>query len=336
MGNTTDPTGQQHPWQSHQTLKRVVQGYADLARSLASPADLGSAPRHRLSDPQQTVLDLLHLHGFKCAGTTLIWALQRHYGDALGYVESPDSGSRLPWQCLAAALPQRPFRAVTSHLITLPPPGQLAHLKVAFVRDPIARLASAYRFQRDLQQPRPDWIEGLSFEGYLEQMVRSSLSNYQTRHLSPQEPADWQLRNGWGARPELIDFERPDLFVGVVERYDDSLLVLEALLAARGTPLDLAYAFARNTTEATPQDRADEQALHSHGDLFMTELDRSLRRRADERLDRHLAALPDLDDRRQGFRRRCAALAADPPDPTLRGQEHWDYLGDDGWVSVRR
>lgn len=281
------------------------------------------------------MLDLLHLHGFKCAGTTLIWALQRHYGDALGYVESPDSGSRLPWQSLAAALPQRPFRAVTSHLITLPPPGQLARLKVAFVRDPIARLASAYRFQRDLQQPRPDWIEGLSFEGYLEQMVRSSLSNYQTRHLSPQEPADWQLRNGWGARPELIDFERPDLFVGVVERYDDSLLVLEALLEAQGTPLDLAYAFARNTTEATPQDRADEQALRGHGDLFMTELDRSLRRRADERLDRHLAALADLDDRRRSFRQRCALLAADPPDPTLRGQADWHYLTQDGWIEVR-
>jgi hypothetical protein len=67
----------------------------------------------------------------------------------------------------------------------------------------------------------------------------------------------------------------------------------------------------------------------------MTELDRSLLRRVHDRLDRHLAALPDLNARRRSFRQRCARLAADLPDPTLRGQADWHYLGPDGWVGMR-
>lgn len=282
------------------------------------------------------MLDLLHLHGFKCAGSSLIWALQQHYGDALGYVEHPDPGTRLAWLTLEVVHPRRPFQAVTSHLITLPPPGRVAHLKVAFLRDPIARLASAYRFQRDTQKAQ--WLENLSFEGYLENLARSSLANFQTRHLSPQEPVDWELRAGWGARPELIDLERTDLFVGVVERYDDSLVVLEAMLEAHGIAISLAYGTARNTTEPSKQDRTATLALPSHKYLFMTELDRSLLLRAHDRLDRHLAALPDLEARRHAFRERCNAIAADPI--ALRGQPlrpvpQWDYLSDDGWVNVR-
>lgn len=46
-----------------------------------------------------------------------------------------------------------------------------------------------------------------------------------------------------GARPELIDLERPDLFVGIVERYDESMVVLEFMLEQRNLSMDLAYPY---------------------------------------------------------------------------------------------
>jgi len=270
------------------------------------------------------VLDLLHLHGFKCAGSSLIWSLHRHYGTALGYVEHADPGSRLPWETLNAAEQIHAYRAVTSHLITLPPSGQLARLKVAFVREPIARLASAYRYQRDVT--KTEWVQKLDFRGYLKHLSPSGLSNYQTRHLSPQEEADWSFRNGWGARPELIDFDRPDLFVGVVERYDDSCVVLEALLEGQGTPLDLSYPGALNTNTAADADKKAEQIMLQTGEAPMTELDRSLLGRAQKRLDRHLASIPDLERRRTDFQRRCAALIAHPPQVLPLPPAQWLYL----------
>lgn len=48
---------------------------------------------------------------------------------------------------------------------------------------------------------------------------------------------------GGGARPELIDLERPDLFVGIVERYDESMVVLEFMLEQRNLSMDLAYPY---------------------------------------------------------------------------------------------
>ena len=269
-------------------------------------------------------LDLLHLHGFKCAGSTFIWSLERAFPGRLGYVESPGSGTRLDWRLLQEALPGQSFNVATSHLMTLPPPGSLARIKVAFLREPLARIASAYRFQRDVQKSigQED-----SFAQYVEGLVQSSLSNYQTRHLSPQEPADWEARKGWGARPELIDFERSDLFVGLVERYDDSIVVLEALLQGLGIQADLAYATAQNTTKSAPTKASELQsARQSPRCPFVTELDRSLYNRAEQRLERHIAAMPDFPARLAAFQARRAQIAQHPPMVRTKPPAEWLYL----------
>ncbi len=272
--------------------------------------------------------NLLHLHGFKCAGSTFIWSLERATkGDVL-YLESPGPGDRLDWRLARdylATLERQPL-AITSHLICLPPPGAIAALKVAFLREPIERIASAYRFQTKVQKT----MQPVPFRQYLESLQGGTLANFQTRHLSPQEPGDWVLRRGWAARPELIDLGREDLFVGLVERYDDSIVALEDQLERMGMGMDLAYARPVNTTRqvggAEEQMAPEARLAHTPLGLAVTELDLSLHRRAEQRLEERLAGVSELDHRRADLQRRRTALGSAPPPVQLKPQTEWVNL----------
>ncbi len=270
------------------------------------------------------LVDVLHLHGFKCAGSTFIWSLERATGGALAYLESPSSGDRLDWRLardyLAAAA--EPPRAVTSHLITLPPPGAIARLKVAFLREPMARIASAHRFTTTVQHSAPP----VPFRQYLDGLVSSTLANFQTRHLSPQEPGDWLLRRGWALRPELIDLNREDLFVGLVERYDESIVLLEHELERMGIAMDLAYPHRFNTTAPAAKADAEDPHRFTPPGLAVTELDLSLYRRVEQRLEERLAALPQREERLAAFQRRRQALAEQPPLVRVKPQAEWVSL----------
>ena len=184
------------------------------------------------------------MHGFKCAGTTFASILQDNYGKTVGYVESEGKGDRLPWQLISEALDLDRYKAVSSHLVTLPPVGEsFAKMHVAFVRNPRERIRSAYRFQLRTGALEP---KDLGFTEFLQRMRKSTGSNAQTRHLSPQDFGGWQQRKGWQLRPELIDFNREDTFIGLVERFDESLVVLESRLKAMGIDLDASYPSALN------------------------------------------------------------------------------------------
>lgn len=274
------------------------------------------------------LIPLLHLHCFKCAGSTFIWSLERATGGDVLYLESPGAGDRLDWRLAhdyLATLERQPL-AITSHLICLPPPGAIAALKVSFLREPIERIASAYRFQTQVQKT----AEAVPFRQYLEGLQRGTLANFQTRHLSPQEPVDWVLRRGWAARPELVDLQREDLFVGLVERYDDSIVALEDELQRMGTPLDLAYARPINTTREEGGDSepmAPEARLaQTPVGLAVTELDLSLYRRAEQRLEERLASVSELDHKRADLQRRREALSSSPPPVQLKPRAEWVNL----------
>jgi hypothetical protein len=272
----------------------------------------------------ESLADLLHLHGFKCAGSTFIWSLEHASQAGVAYVESEASNQRLPWERVrehvAAAEECSPI--ITSHLITMPPPGALARVKVAFLREPLARLASAYRFQLHKQGS----IDAISFRQYIDQFCRGPLANYQTRHLSPQEPENWRLQKGWAARPELIDLTRRDLFVGLVERYDESIVALEYQLEQLDCPRNLAYPQRLNITEDLRSSREQPEALPPDRLLEITELDNNLYGRAATRLEEHLAAIPDLSDRLADFQGRCSALRQRPPSVRLKPNDQWTKL----------
>ncbi len=175
-------------------------------------------------------------------------------------------------------------------------------------------------------------LNGRSLNDYVAKFCEGPLCNYHTSQLSPQDlDADQESRpggRGWIPRPELIDLQRQDPFLGLVERYDESIVALEYQLELLGQPLDLAYPGAMNTTVASGK-AADLEA----GDadlrqqfLAAAALDVQLHRQAGARLEQQLAAIPNLAERLLRFQERRQQLRDQPSIIRLRPYAEWTLL----------
>jgi hypothetical protein len=262
-------------------------------------------------------VDIMHLHGFKCAGTTFAWILEKNFPGQVAYVESMQRGDRLPWQRLSAEVDLSGARAVSSHLVSLPAEGEgLARMNVAFVRNASARLRSAYDFQRS-NGSLP--VEGEDFGDFLKRIRTTTLANYQTRHLSVQDFGGWESREGWQLRPELIRLNRSDLFVGLVEKFDESLVILERKLSTLGITFDASYPNPKNRGVIASERRPPRVPKD------MTELDDVLHERVWQSLEPEIQSA-DFPSAVEDFQRRCELLRVNPPEVRVAGPEEWTYL----------
>ena len=287
---------------NHPKLK-LAQRCLDLRHN---PAPAAATP----AEPPPLV-DLLHLHGYQCAGTTLIDSLERACSGRVAYVETQRANERLAWEQLSMHLDQLPqqTRAITSHLITLPPQGKVARIKVAFLRHPIARIIAMHRLHGPQDCLEPDQ----SLATYAEGLSGTILANAQTRWLSPQDASTWGMHHGWGLDPEHINLLREDLFVGLVERYNESIVALEERLRKIGLVMNLAYI---NSFEAEASEYKKAQILEASSDdpwHSLCALDFSLYQRASDLLDDQLGQIPNLQARLEDLEHRCTLLKEHHP-----------------------
>lgn len=253
---------------------------------------------------------IAHMHIFKCAGTTFSWILERCFKGEVLYIESIDPSQRLSWQKVIDA----PFlggstRAITSHLIDLAEYKSLAEVTVSLVRNPIDRLYSAFLFARDKQGK---FSSSTTFKDYVEHHRNSIVSNFMTRHLSPQSwNAPFKGRNGWELRLDLIDLSRDDCFVGSVERFDESMVLLEYLLEQSGHILDLSYPSKLNSTKHGERKEADVRALQASSTWLepVIEVDRFLIEKVNKALDSKIQQCAGFTSRLDSYKERCRDLA---------------------------
>ena len=121
-------------------------------------------------------MKFIHIHGYKCAGTTFEKILQREFPDLLR-IESKNSGQRLFYEQIPDKLKTQ--SALTSHLLA--PSDKVDCFQVSFIRDPYKRLVSAWRFQNKIAGN----IE-CSLKEFINKYRASIISNYQTKLLSVQ------------------------------------------------------------------------------------------------------------------------------------------------------
>lgn len=262
-------------------------------------------------------LDVFHHHIFKCAGSTFSWILEKNFPRRVAYVEKRDPGARLDCEDAAEQAELADARAVTSHLATVPDEGRsLATLHVTFVRKPEERLASAYAYQRRIGAPA---AEERSFRDYLERQRHSVISNFQTRHLSPQDDWAWAFSAGWHPAPERIRLDRNDLFVGTVESFDRCMVLLESRMASRGLAFDASYPGPQNSVSG-------EGRSWSVPFRDMLELDESLYRRVAGSVEAAWNSLDDAEERLRDFQARCVREKANPTRAVVRPPALWSYL----------
>ena len=249
---------------------------------------------------------LLHLHGFKCAGSTFMWILEKNFPKKVLYVESLQGNTRLKYDRVESLLENGNYSAISSHLIAPPskPESNVKPLVVAFLRDPVKRLISAYEFQKATNSLK----EGdVNFRAFLTRLRNSPVSNYQTRLISPQSFNQTGARNGWDINPRAIDLEDENIFIGTVEMFDQSMILLEEWLQDKGIKFDASYYLPNNTGSQ----QGVKKSTISTNMIFpdMVEIDQFIWQEVTNRLKRITSSDDDFEDKMREFSRRRESLS---------------------------
>ena len=271
-----------------------------------------------MSDASRLVI--LHNHLFKNAGTTIDWALARELGSA--FVDHRDDADmRQGAGYLGPYLLDNPgVSALSTHHLSLPLP-ELAGLRLAMImmfRHPVERVTSVYEFERKQegsQTPGALKARESSCSDYvawrLEPGVGATIRNFQVRKCLPP-------RKGLPDRPAAAEVERAlDVarsveMLGLVERFDESMVLFEEALRPHFPGIDLSHV-PQNVGQSSSVSGA-QRALRLRetiGDTLYARLeeenapDLQLHAGVVEEFGRRFAALPEASARLAEFRARC-------------------------------
>jgi hypothetical protein len=263
---------------------------------------------------------VLHAHLFKNAGTTLDWSLARFFGERF-LDHRDDAAMRGNPAYLNAYLDEHPeLSALSSHWLPLPPAsaqGRFAPLLLTLLRDPIERVASVYEFERrqSVDHPGTRRAREGSLRDYVAWRLRPGvgpvLRNYQVRMLSGIYPGEGDESQLERALAHMHAFTG----IGLVERYDESVVAFEADLSPHFPGIDLAYRpqNVRDAADTRSPARKREAVELALGDLLqplleVNQLDLVLYAEAERRLRHRLENLLDRNARLADLRRRCDDL----------------------------
>lgn len=189
---------------------------------------------------------VLHCHIFKNAGSTIDKILKSNFKNYASSIESIDDDFVPNEKIIAACLSDENIVSVSSHKIRAIPPlhSGLHFIPLVMVRNPLDRLGSIYNFYRGhatasaqheyklaLRLPFKDFVQVL-----IESGNDSSFANLQ---------AQFFLGQGLGLSDETwpmaaLNFQKASC-VGVVEKFDESMLLWAKYLAQYFTGLDFSY-----------------------------------------------------------------------------------------------
>ncbi len=203
---------------------------------------------------------LLHYHLFKNAGTSLDQILQRNFPDRWVTREFPPQGGDNS-ALLADWIRDTPDAvAYSTHTGVGPVPRVegVRVLTVMMLRDPVARIRSAYRFE--VRQKADTWGAQLAKQHDLAGYVEARLArpgdrqcrNFQTNRLAMMQPGPGPERARALAAMRLLTV------IGLVEDFDATLARLRAALLP-WFPDFQATAVRANTTTAAPETTLDQQ-----------------------------------------------------------------------------
>ncbi|MBB94234.1 MAG: hypothetical protein CML68_06500 [Rhodobacteraceae bacterium] len=205
---------------------------------------------------------ILHYHLFKNAGTSLDQVLKRNFGPKWVTREFPMTTDDNTDQVTEWIRSEPEAVAFSTHTALGPIPEieGVKIITVMLLRDPLARIRSAYRFER--KQDAETWGAELAKQYDLEGYVRARLQrpkdrqcrNFQTHRLATLAPGD-----GTELDRALEGLRRLSV-VGLVEGFDDTLSRLADLI--RPAYPDFTWASVRaNTTSGDRKERSEQDRI---------------------------------------------------------------------------
>jgi hypothetical protein len=202
---------------------------------------------------------IVHFHFFKNAGTTVNLILRNNFPNHYFSFDLPTPSSVISGEeAITYIRKNTQLRVLTSHqlLYPLPDRGGLTIYSLFFLRHPIDRIGSVYRYNKFIA-PSPDAIaKGLTFKDYvlwlLDGRGKNGVSmNFQVRRLS--------FRGNIGEfrgrilSDEDLGIARKRLetsgFFGIVERFDESLISMKEYLQKDFPGLNYSYTIQNRSSE---------------------------------------------------------------------------------------
>lgn len=183
---------------------------------------------------------ILHYHLFKNAGTSLDAAFKENFSEANGEwvtKEFPAQPIKNREQLKQWIVGNPQAQCFSSHTAILPPPiiEGVKIIPVIFFRHPLDRIASVYAFEKKQGGNGfgPTLAKNTTFAGYVETRL-SVLPDRQCRSFHAQRLATMfeEKQGDEITRAKMAVEQLP--FIGMVEKYSESLIKLEALLENEG------------------------------------------------------------------------------------------------------
>ena len=205
---------------------------------------------------------ILHYHLFKNAGTSLDQVLKRNFGDRwvtreFSMTTDDNSAQVAEW---IRSEPEAVAFSTHTALGPIPEIEGVRIITVMLLRDPIARIRSAYRFER--KQDADTWGAELAKEHDLEGYVRARLGrpkdrqcrNFQTHRLATLVPGEGaELDRALKGLAQLS-------VVGLVDGFDDTMTRLSDII--RPDFPDFAWESVRaNTTSGEKKPQTDQDHI---------------------------------------------------------------------------
>lgn len=290
---------------------------AGLYRSLCNPDGLEHTAGIR---PDGTRLIIAHHHLFKHAGMTIDDALRRNFGRRFVEDRHERRLHAAPAGLAEYLETHQDVQCLSTHNMRLPLPALPGArlLTITMLRHPIERVLSVYTWERNKQSSVVASFKQAARHSDLAGFVESCLSfdmvpairNYHISRLLP-HPVDWR-------RP----FTRDDLdcakrnleaveMMGVVERFDESLVAFEAVLAPLFKNIDLACVTrnAAHIERACLETRLKALELQIGSPLFnrlsdANRLDMELYEYGQRLLESRLSDIVDLPAKLEDYRKR--------------------------------
>ncbi len=273
-------------------------------------------------EPRSERIVIIHNHLFKNAGTTIDFALRRNFG--AGFVDHRDDDNmRKGSAYLGPYLSENPWiRAVSTHHLTLPLPSldKVLLPQIVMLRDPIERVTSVYNFERRQTKaatPGALFATQHDLKEYVQWRMNPDVGNtIRNFYISRFLPRRKIKKKHFTAE----EFERARAFLlsvpllGLVERFDESMVLMEEFLREYIPEIDLSYIpqnvgqkrkSVRERRELLKQELGEElfQKLQERNreDIALYELGKSL---VKERINK----VEGLEAKLRDFRKRCARL----------------------------
>lgn len=281
----------------------------------------GSSPASR----GKTRTVIIHNHLFKNAGTTIDWALRNNFGR--GFVDHRDDRMMMEGkaQYLLRFLRDHPhIQALSSHHLRQPLPQDkdIRLLLLTMYRHPVARAWSVYAFERKQKH-----INTLGARFAREH----DFPEYVVWRMNPEVPPSIRNFHVRKTLPVSIGYKTPlteeDLtrakvalenmpLVGIVERFDVSMVLFEQALRPYFSGLDLSYvpqnvnSSRKTTTEEQIDLVRDKLGRDLYGQfLECNAMDLELYEHAKSVIEARWQRLVDRDRLLEDFRLRCRRKA---------------------------